>query len=106
MTNAALQAFVAEYGERIFAITLDNNHKIFMGVAARLPYDTTTAASIQYKTFGDTDMFGIPHTDVTYEGIAVPYINWMVTGCIQAIHVTDESDGQPGTYLPDLNKFF
>ena len=106
MTNDALKALIAEYGERVFAITLDNNHKIFFGVAARLPYDATTVESIQYKTYSGVDMFGIPHVDRTWEGHEVPYINWLVTGCIQAVHVTNEADGNPGHLLPDLNKFF
>lgn len=102
MTNAGLQAMIDEFGERIFCITLDNAHKVFFGVAARLPYEDLTIDKIELKTFGDVDMFGVPHTDHTWEGHVIPYTNWLVTGCIQAIHTTDEL----GIYLPDLNKFF
>lgn len=102
MTNAALQAMVAEFGERIFCITLDNNHKIFLGLAARLPEDGVSVNDIVYKTYDGVDLFGVPHISHTWNGIDVPYTNWLVTGCIQAVHTTDEL----GEYLPDLNKFF
>ena len=103
MTNAALQAIIAEYGERIFCITLDNNHKIMLGLQSRLESGNGfTVNDIQYKTFGDTDMFGFWRTDHTWNNQHIKYINWMVTGCIQAVHVTEEMT----TYLPDLNRFF
>lgn len=102
MTNAALQAMIDEFGERIFAITFDNNHKVYLGVEAKAETDPITVKSLILKTFGDTDMLGIPHTDHTWEGNKIPYTNWYVTGCIQAVHLTDEL----GDLLPDLNKFF
>lgn len=102
MTNAALQAMIAEYGERIFGITLDNAHKIYLGVAAKLPYDNVTVNDLIFKTFDGVDMFGVPHNDHTWGGHEVPFINWMVTACIQSVHMTTEL----GQYLPDLNKYF
>lgn len=102
MTNKALQAMIAEFGEKIFCIILDNNHKIFFGVAARLPYEDLTVTHIVYKTYDGVDMFGVPHTDHTWEGKVIPYTNWFPTSCIQGVAVTNaETDD-----LPDLNKFF
>ena len=105
MTNAALQAFIAEFGNKIFVIVLDNNHKVFIGSPLQT-YDnklTTTIDQLKFKTYGDVDMFGISRVDHTWEGRDVPFTNWMVTACIQSIAVTD---GDDLTYLPDLNKWF
>ena len=103
MTNEALKAFISEYSNRIFVIVLDNNHKVFIGSPLTTPknQELSTIDKIQYKTVGGVDLFGFKRVDETY-GEEVPFINWMVTGCIQSIAVTEEE----GTYLPDLNKWF
>ena len=103
MTNVALQAFIAEFGNRIFVIVLDNNHKVFIGSPLTTPENQalSTIDQIMYKTYDGVDMFGFKRIDRTY-GEAVPFINWMITGCIQSIAVTEEE----GVYLPDLNKWF
>lgn len=106
MTNAALQAFIQEFGDKIFLIVLDNNHKVFMTTNATSEGNENDATTIEMKTFGDVDMFRVKHTDRTWhngqrpEGIK--YSGWMVTGCIQSIYTTDDEE----YYVPDLNKFF
>lgn len=103
MTNEALKAFIEEFKAKMFLIMLDNNHKIMFGIKEMFP-KTIYYTNIEYKTVGGVDMFGITRTDSTWNGNAVTYTNWYVTGCIQMISVTaDDSDGG---YLPDLNKFF
>ena len=105
MTNEALKAFIEEYGNRIFVITLDNNHKVFIGspITSDANKNLGTIDKIQFKTFGDVDMFGVSHVDRTFENIEVPFTSWLVTACIQSIAVTD---GDDLTYLPKLYKFF
>lgn len=100
MTNAALQAFIAEFGARMIVIVIDNNHKIMFGVQA-MGDNAIFYTDIQYKTVGDVDMFGVTRTDNTW-GKAVTFTNWYVTACIQMISTTETEDID----LPDLNKYF
>lgn len=106
MTNNGLQAFINEFGTKIFMILMDNNHKVFMGTDVTSEGNFNDGTSLELKTFGGVDMFRVKHVDRTWhtsdkaDGIA--YSGWLVTGCIQAIYVTDDED----LYLPDLNKFF
>lgn len=101
MTNAALQAFIDEFGARMIVIVIDNNHKIMFGVSA-MGDNALFYTDIQYKTVGGVDMFGVTRTDTTWEGKSVTFTNWYVTACIQMISTT-ETDGVD---LPDLNKYF
>lgn len=103
MTNDALKAFIEEFGNRIFVITLDNNHKVFIGAPITSDPNKVTIDQIKFKTYNGVDMFGVPHVDCTFQGIEVPFTSWLVTACIQSIAVTD---GDDLTYLPNLYKFF
>ena len=89
MTNVALKAMIDELGERICIIALDNNVKIYIG------YPSSTVKSvneIQLKTFGDTDMIGIPkainNPKLVREGVCST--TWHPTACIQIIATMDE----------------
>lgn len=106
MTNNGLKAFIDEFGSKIFMILMDNNHKVFMGTDVTSDGNYNDASTLELKTFGDVDMFRVKHVDRTWHHPAVKdgiaFSGWLVTGCIQAIYVSD--DDSP--YLPDLNKFF
>lgn len=100
MNNASLKAFLTEYGEKTFCITVDNGHKIFIN-APTSDGNIVHAQNIEMKTFGDTDMFGIHRVDRTWGFNGTPYMTWFVTACIQSISATDELSVD----LPDLNKW-
>lgn len=98
MTNAALKALVAEMGDRIFAICLDNGHKVFCGINARNEDNIVYASQLEYKTVEGVDMFGVKHVDHTWGSDAIEYHVWFVTSFIQFIYATDELT----THVPDL----
>lgn len=107
MNNEALQAFIAEYGDRIFHISLDDGHKIFFG-APHSDGNVIYATKLQFKTIGGVDYFGISRIDNTWGNNKVPYTTWAVTSYIQFISVVDPDPetGEITEYLPDLNKWF
>lgn len=89
MTNAAIKAMISEIGDRICIIVFDNNMKVYIG------YPSSTLQSvndIQFKTFGDTDMIGIPKKvgDPKLSRLGATSTTWHATGCIQAIVTMDE----------------
>lgn len=108
MDNKALKAFIDEFGDKTFFMMMTDNHRFLIGaVADTATRDITrqapqavyfTTKDIEYKTFGDTDMFSIPRESSNLEGITVKYHTWFVTSTIQYIQVTDELTN----YLPDL----
>ena len=88
MTNAALKAMIEELGDRICIIIMDNDVRIYIG------YPSSTlknASDIILKTFGDTDMIGIPkavnNPKAQREGITTTI--WHPTACIQLIATVD-----------------
>ena len=89
MTNNALQAMFDEIGDRICIIIFDNNSKVYIG------YPSSTIKSvndIELRTFGDTDMIGIPKKiqDPKLERCGATATSWHVTACIQMIATIDE----------------
>lgn len=95
MTNAGLQAAIAEYGERICCISLNNGKRLFLNYPSTPPNNKSTQdctidiAQIQYKTFGDTDMFGFIHTDYSFGGVGVKFMIWHVTEFIEQLIVME-----------------
>lgn len=88
MTNKALQAMIEELGERICIICFDNNIKVYIG------YPSSTIKSVkelQFKTFGDVDMIGIPKKvgDPKSARLGVTTTMWHPTDCIQLIATLD-----------------
>lgn len=88
MTNSALQAMIEEYGNRICIIVLDNDVKIYIG------YPSSTlknASDIIFKTFGDTDMIGIPKevSNPVARRQGVMTTIWHPTACIQMVATVD-----------------
>ena len=89
MTNAAMQAMIAELGERICVIIFDNNSKTYIG------YPSSTIKSVnelKFKTFGGVDMIGIPKTvnNPKIQRLGVTTTTWHATECIQAVATMDE----------------
>lgn len=89
MTNSALKAMIDELGDRICIIAFDNNMKVYIG------YPSSTlqnVSDIQLKTFGDTDMVGIPKISNNPKAsrLGIASVTWHPTACIQAIGVIDE----------------
>lgn len=89
MTNVAMQAMIAELGERICIIIFDNNSKVYIG------YPSSTIKSVnelKFKTFGDVDMIGIPKVsnNPKLNRENVTSTSWHVTACIQSVATLDE----------------
>ena len=89
MTNEAVQALIAELGERICIIVFDNNSKVYIG------YPSSTLKSVselKFKTFGGVDMIGIPKAvnNPQISRLGVTTTTWHATECIQAIATMDE----------------
>lgn len=89
MTNAALQAMIAELGERICIIVFDNNSKVYIG------YPSSTIKSVnelKFATYDGVDMIGIPKRlrDPKVDRLGVTTTIWHATECIQAIATMDE----------------
>ena len=83
MTNAALQAMIDELGDRICIIVFDNNSKVYIGYPSS-PIKSVT--ELKLKTFGDTDMVGIPKKS----NGGLTSTSWHATECIQVIASIDE----------------
>lgn len=107
MTNSELQAMIAELGDKIFLILMNNGRKVLLGVSGEnlqrqktlnqpltIPVST---GDIVYKTVGESDFFGVPHVCRNW-GKEVKYMVWWKTGFIEAILATDEL----GDDIPDL----
>lgn len=89
MTNAALQAALAELGERVCVIILDNDRRIRFGYHDSPLQETT---QIEYKTWGGEDFFGFsrPSNYTQDRDHGVTYTTWHRTDAIQQIVAMDE----------------
>lgn len=90
MNNEHLKAAVAELGNRLSVIYMDNNHKLFFGY--RNGDDCWSASDIRYKTWNGEDFFGCSQkSGLTQDrDNGVTYTVWHRTDCIQAIAAMDE----------------
>lgn len=86
MTNEGVKALIDEYGERIFAIILDNDQKILLGYT-----NTAKVSDITFETIGGTDMICIPHVSKSTRPI-VSYKNYYQTDAIRTVGIMDEKD--------------
>jgi hypothetical protein len=100
MNNESLKAIIAELGSKIFLIQMDDGHKVWIGTP-NSDGNTNTIEDIQFKTFGNVDMFGVRHVDHSW-GNEIPYWHWMVTSYVQFVVATEELSD----HLPDVNRFF
>lgn len=98
MNNADLKAFVDEMGPRIAVIVCDNGMRIALNYKGR----EQRIEDIEYKTFGETDMFCIPRTEkwivpgTAKNGQPVKIRHWHLTECIQCIIEAEDPE-----YAPD-----
>ena len=97
MTNSGLRAFIDEYGDRICALLMNNNNKIYIGYPS---VPIKSGKDIELRTFGDTDMFRIPlePSDPKLQRKGVQFDAWHVTEQVQFIIIGDENHNQ---YLYD-----
>lgn len=90
MTNASLQAALAELGNRLCFIIMDNDRKL------RLGYPESPLQSVdqfQYRTWGGEDFFGYsqPSSYPDARMRNVSYTVWHRTESIQQIAAMDEN---------------
>lgn len=89
MTNEAVQAFVAEFGNRICILIFDNGYRVYIG------YDSSGIKSVDellFQTFGGVDMIGIVKklNDPVLTRKGAKCVMWHATACLQDIAVIDE----------------
>lgn len=89
MTNASLQAALAELGNRVCLIIMDNDRKLRLGYPEGPLQDVN---QIQYKTWGGEDFFGYSQLSSYPDARRrnVTYTVWHRTDSIQQIAAMDE----------------
>ena len=99
MTNADFQAMIAEFGDRICYVALNNNKRIYFGYPSTPPNNKSeqncvvNVGDLQFKTFGASDFFGIPRKDYSFPNARVPFIpfiSWVKTEFIEQVVVVNE----------------
>lgn len=93
MTNEDLKKVIADLGDRLCVIFMDNNHRLIFGY--KKGKDCWSHESIQFKTWGGVDFFGCSQNSGLTEDNknGVSYTVWHRTDCIQAIGSMDEGFG-------------
>lgn len=93
MTNDALKAFLAEFGERLCVITLDNNAKIYVEYQAGNGTSSVKVSDIELRTIGGIDMFAVPSWPMNpkEQAMGIKHQVWHPTFTIQALVLIDEA---------------
>lgn len=84
MNNTALTAFIAEFGNRMFCINLDNTRFIYVGYNGGVKLD-----DISLETIGGIDFIAVSRKDKS-SGVEIPYKIYHVTDSVQWIGVVEE----------------
>lgn len=84
MTNAALQALITLYGNRIYCINLDNSRNIYIGYQS-----SVKLTDIELVTIGGTD-FIVVHQHDPNPSKTITYKNHHLTEGVQWVGVMDE----------------
>lgn len=106
MNNEGLKGLIAEFGDQIFCITLNNNHKIFCNIAgdqqnpAQIDHIPRTDEFKYMTTKDGDDMFGIPHVKRSWGGKMIAYTSWTRTALVEIVMTLDDPDCMD---IPDLN---
>lgn len=104
-TNASIQEMIAEMGERMLLIAIDNQRKLIFGSTAHDEANIVNVGDLEFKTWGGVDYIGIPRADKVWGGKVVKYHSWFVTAYIQYIMTLDVDPAVDPT-MPDMNKIF
>ena len=105
MNNQGLQGLIKDFGDQIFCITLNNNHKIFCNIAG----DPQNAAQVNHvprtsefkfmTTEDGDDMFGVPRVSISW-GKKIAYTTWIRTALVELVMTLDDPNCMD---IPDLN---
>lgn len=89
MTNESLKAAIAEFGNRVVFIIMDNDRRIRFGYPES---PLQSVDQLKYKTFNGEDFFGYsqPSPYPTDRADGVTYTVWHRTDSIQQIATMDE----------------
>ncbi len=93
MTNAGLQAMVAEYGERIAILVWNNGFRVHVGYPRGNVKNTVKSVNdLIFKSFGGVDMVGVksPSTLSHDRDAGVTMTTWHDTAELQHVIVMDE----------------
>jgi len=85
-SNESLKSFFDEMGTKVIAIGLNNGKDISVNYSSPLSPKT---AEFKYRTVEGTDMFGVPHNDMTNN---IPFTTWHTTDFVEYITTVDEND--------------
>lgn len=96
MTNKAFQAFLAEFGDRLCVITLDNNAKIYLNYEAGGGTSSCKVEDIEFKSFDGVDMFAVPSWPMNPKELrmGIKHQAWHPTFTIQALILIDAEHKQ------------
>lgn len=98
MTNAALQAMITQFGERIAAIIFDNSQTLFIGYKSKDDRRSLKLSDISMETIGGVDFTVVAHTMLQTDDVGNPitYKTYHVTECIQDVIIMDDGFAKYG----------
>lgn len=96
MTNAAMNAMKTQFGDRMFAISLDNNRTVFVGYEGYYTID-----DIEFTTLGTDEVVKI-HNKMTYNGTELHYTTYHSSDNVQWIGFMSEESNM---YRPNPIEF-
>ena len=85
-TNATMQAMVDQFGERICAICLNNNKKLYIGYTGKT---SVQLSDISFETIGGCDMMKVKRKDLS-SNTPISYVDYITTEFIENVLVMDE----------------
>lgn len=96
MNNNDLKALIAEFGDKLDYIMLDNSEYILIQYPSNISDENNKRlnppikpSDIIFKKIGEEDFFGIPLTD-TMGSKVLKWHKWHRTDCIQSVGVVDD----------------
>lgn len=103
MTNNELKAMISKYGDRIFALGMNNNKALLLGY----PHDDETKNvdihDLTFETLADgMEVFYVPHVDTQSNGVTLKYSLAHATEFIEYIGIMDATQKD---YRPQVNGF-
>lgn len=84
MNNVDLQTLITTYGNRIFAIVLDNNKRILIGYQS-----SSKLADISLVTISSVDFIKVNNKKRSNQ-IEIEYFTLYITDCIQSIGIMED----------------
>ena len=90
MNNAALQAMIEEFGDRIYFIMFNNRSMVPIGFKSS---PLKSAKDLQFRTFGGVDFVGVPKHPANTADLekGITGVHWHATALVELVGVMDEA---------------